>query len=183
MFPIFYLFTYLFWQYWGLKLFEANTIQLRYVSRPLGCLRNVSITHINTPHSILLTITNDARAGARQEEMVANDKRSKSLSRDGHNDEICGALGKHSCERPKHRLQLFEPHLSWSCSCCCGQIRSKSKHNRRGLGRHEPYLCSWPSSIHKIGPRKAFFLTIHALPELQPKEKAWNVNFSSLPLR
>lgn len=41
--------------------------------------------------------------------MVADDKPSK--SRDVHNDEIYGALGKHSAERPKHRLHQFEPHL------------------------------------------------------------------------
>lgn len=33
-------------------------------------------------------VTNDSRAGARQEEMVGDDKPSKSSSRDGRNDEI-----------------------------------------------------------------------------------------------
>lgn len=99
------------WQYWGLNLFEANTIQLRYISSPLGWLGYVSITHINTAHSILLMVTNDSCSGARQEEMVADDKPSKSSSRDGHNDEIYGTLGKHSWERPRLGLHLFEPHL------------------------------------------------------------------------
>lgn len=33
-------------------------------------------------------VTNDSRSGARQEEMVGDDKPSKSSSKDGHNDEI-----------------------------------------------------------------------------------------------
>lgn len=36
---------------------------------------------------------------------MADDKRSKTLCRDGHNGEIHGALGKHSGERHKHRLR------------------------------------------------------------------------------
>lgn len=68
----------------GLNLFE--TIQLRYVSSPRGRLGNVRITHINTAHSILLMVTNGS--GARQEEMVADDKPSKSSSRDGRDDVI-----------------------------------------------------------------------------------------------